>query len=71
MNGLLQSRKFWITVTDVLMSTITYFAVKYGDPSLADDIKFIIAAWQPVILALIAGIAIEDAGAKAGQKPPQ
>ena len=64
MASLLKSRKFWITVFDVVVSTITFFGSKYLAPDVAETILWLIAAWQPVIIMLIAGIAIEDAAAK-------
>lgn len=68
---MLQSRKFWLMVLDVLISTATYFVTKYVSPELAEQIIWLIVTWQPVIVALILGIAIEDAGAKASGKFPQ
>jgi len=64
MNGLLQSRKFWLSVFDVVISTATYLVGKYVAPELAKDVLWLIAAWQPVFVSLIAGIAMEDAAAK-------
>jgi len=64
MANLLKSRKFWITVFDVVVSTITFFGSKYLSPDIAENVLWLIAAWQPVIVMLIAGIAIEDAAAK-------
>ena len=64
MNGLLQSRKFWLMILDVVISTATYLVGKYVIPELAEDILWLIAAWQPVMVALITGIAVEDAASK-------
>jgi hypothetical protein len=56
MASLLRSRKFWLAVFGVVQAVILhYFAVP-------DDIWQTIAA---LIGVLIAGIAVEDAGAKA------
>jgi hypothetical protein len=65
MKGLLQSRKFWIAVVDLFVSNITYFVSKYVAPGMGNDILWLIGSWQPVIIALITGIAIEDAGTNA------
>lgn len=55
MNGLLKSRKFWLAVFGVLQALVLhYFAVP-------DEIWQTIAA---LVGTVIAGIAIEDAGAK-------
>lgn len=59
-SGLLRSRKFWLMLVDVLGSLILYFAVKYLNPSLAEDVKMVLAGLQPVIIALIGSIAFED-----------
>lgn len=56
-----KSRKFWFTVVDVVISTATYFVGKYLGPPASEDILFLIAAWQPVVITLIASIAYEDA----------
>lgn len=59
-SGLLRSRKFWLMLSDVLGSLILYFAVKYLNPSLAEDVKVVLAGLQPVVIALIGSIAFED-----------
>jgi len=61
-----KSRKFWIVVSDAVVSIITMAATLY----LANDIETrgfvlgIITALQPVVIALINGIATEDAAEK-------
>jgi hypothetical protein len=62
MKGILQSRKFWITVVDLVVSTASYFITKYVAPQTGNDVLWVIGMWQPVIIALITGIAIEDNG---------
>ncbi len=58
MASLLKSRKFWLAVFGVVQAVVLhYFAVP-------DDIWQTIAA---LVGVLIAGIAVEDAGAKIGQ----
>jgi hypothetical protein len=64
MASLLKSRKFWIAILDVIISTTTFFVTKYVSPDFAENILWLIAAWQPVLIMLIAGIAIEDAAVK-------
>lgn len=64
MSSLLKSRKFWLMVLDVIISTITFFVSKYISPDLAENILWVIGAWQPVIVAVIIGIAVEDAAEK-------
>ena len=64
MSSLLKSRKFWLMILDVVISTITYFVTAYVAPEIAEQIIWVIGAWQPVIVALIVGIAVEDAAEK-------
>jgi hypothetical protein len=61
MSSLLKSRKFWIMVVDVVISSATYFISKYVAPETGQDIIWLIASWQPVVYALVTGIATEDA----------
>lgn len=61
---LIRSRKFWLLVLDVVISTITYFVTRYAFPALAEDIIKMIALWQPVFVALIGSVAYEDAAEK-------
>ena len=58
--GLVMSRKFWVMVFDVLVSSLVYFITKYASPETAKDVLFLIGAWQPVILMVIGSIAYED-----------
>lgn len=53
---LLKSRKFLILLLDVVASIAGYYLV-------GDDARFLIAAIQPVVLAVIIGITVEDAAA--------
>ena len=64
MASLLKSRKFWIMITDTVVSIAVYFVAKYLNPLAAEDVLWMIGLLQPVIIALITGIAIEDAAAK-------
>jgi hypothetical protein len=61
---ILKSRKFWLAVFDVLISTATYFVTQYVAPEIGKNILWLIGAWQPVIVSLIVGIAVEDAASK-------
>ena len=71
-NGLLNSRKFWVAMFDLVVSLVLYFGGKYADPSVAEDMIFLIGAIQPVFLLVIGGIAYEDGKAKAaGAHPSQ
>jgi hypothetical protein len=58
--NILKSRKFWLMIADVVVSTATYFITNRIDPALAKDILWLIGSWQPVIIFLIGSIAYED-----------
>lgn len=62
--SIFKSRKFWTAMVDLLVSLTLYFVGKYAAPSIAEDVKFLILAFQPVFGLVIAGIAYEDAAAK-------
>jgi len=62
--GLLRSRKFLLLCLDTVISLVLFFVSKYAAPELAEDIKFVIAAYQPVFVSLIVAISVEDAAAK-------
>ena len=61
---LLYSRKFLLLSFDVLVSIILYFVGKYAGSDLFADAKFLIGILQPVVIAIIIAISIEDAAAK-------
>jgi len=63
-SGLLRSRKFLLLCLDTIISLILFFVGKYATPNLAEDVNFIIAAYQPVFVAIIVAISVEDAAAK-------
>ena len=62
-----QSRKFRLMVYDLVISLILFFVGKYA-PIAMEDVSFLIAAMQPVFIAVIGGIALEDAAIKLGAK---
>ena len=62
--SIFKSRKFWLAISDVLISGATYFLSRYASPEVAKDILFVIGLLQPVVISVIIGIAIEDAGEK-------
>lgn len=57
---MLHSRKFWITITDAVVSTILLFATRYLSPADLDFVKQIVVIYQPVVIVLIGSIAYED-----------
>ena len=68
MSRLWKSSKFWMVVFDFVTSTTLFFVGKYAGFA-AEDVGFLIGALQPVIVMIIAGIAIEDSAAfRAGRR---
>jgi len=57
---LLHSRKFLLLLLDTVISLVLLFVGVYA-PTSVDFIKAIVALLQPVFVALILAIAIEDA----------
>lgn len=57
--ALFSSRKFLLLLLDTVISVILYFVGKYL-PGAEADVKFVILALQPVVIALIVSIAYED-----------
>lgn len=70
MQSLLHSRKFWLMVFDVIISTVTYLVTNFVSPELAKTILWLIGSWQPVMIAVIIGIATEDSANIAAGNPP-
>ncbi len=63
MQNLLKSRKFLVLILDTVVSVAGHFLI-------GEDAHFLIAAIQPIFLAIIVGITVEDAAAlKAGVHP--
>ena len=57
---LLGSRKFLLLVLDTVVSIVLFVAATYA-PGQEEMIKFMVVALQPVVIAVILGIAWEDA----------
>ena len=57
---LFKSRKFLIMLVNVIISVATYFVTKYVNPEAAKDVLFLIGAMQPVVLAVIASITVQN-----------
>ena len=63
MKSLWESRKFRIMLFDTVIAIVVYAVSKFVSPLYSQDILWLIASIQPVILSLIIGIAVEDAAA--------
>ena len=62
-SNIFKSRKFWLMILDAVISTATYLVTAFADPAIAEKVIWIILAWQPVVVAVIIGIAMEDVAA--------
>jgi hypothetical protein len=59
---LLQSRRFWLMLVDIVTSTVLFLVTGYFtiDPKTVDLIKYLIGALQPVIIAVIIAYTADD-----------
>ncbi len=55
-----KSRRFWLLVADAIFTLATYFIGKYAGLG-ADDWLKIAGVLQPVVIAVIIGLTVEDA----------
>jgi hypothetical protein len=69
MKSLIGSRRFWIMIADVVVSTATYFVAHYMNAAGSNDVLWLIGAWQPVIYAVINGLTQEDTAKIAAKTP--
>ena len=58
--NLLLSRKFWLMVLDVTISTITVCVGWWVNPALGEKLLVLIGIWQPVVISLIASITVQN-----------
>ena len=68
--SIFKSRKFWLAMLDVVISSALFFGAKYMDPSAAENINFIIGVIQAPFIMVIGGIAYEDAALKSSGSYP-
>ena len=66
---LFRSRKFLTMVLDLVVSLVIYFVTKYLAPAVAEDVLFVVAGIQPVVLAVIVMWGVEDAAEKRAAGP--
>ena len=57
---LLRSRKFWILLMDVVVSSVLFFGAKYIAPAAFDDVKFVIGILQAPVLFLITAYTVQN-----------
>lgn len=59
-SGLIHSRKFWLLILDVIVSTLTLVLTAFLLPEQADFPLKLIAIYQPAFLIIITMITVED-----------
>lgn len=64
----LHSRKFRVLALDTVVAIILFFGAKYLDPSVFEDVKFLVGVLQLPVAVLIGAIAYEDGQEKRGSK---
>jgi hypothetical protein len=53
---------------DVAISLTAYFVGKYTSPEMAKDVLFLVASLQPIVLAVIVSITVQNVeGIRAGK----
>jgi hypothetical protein len=63
---LTDSRTFWIAVIDAIVSTLSVTLALFFNPVIVDKILTVVLIWQPVVIAWIAKLAVQNvAGIKA------
>lgn len=58
--SLLHSRKFWLLIVDVVVSTLTLVLSRFLNPTDLDFALKLIAIYQPVFVTIITMVAVED-----------
>lgn len=72
MTGLLKSRKFWMAILDAGVSTLGIVLAFWLSPDKVTQVLTLVGLWQPVFIAVIVSVTVEDAAAyKAGVHPVQ
>ena len=61
---LLQSRRFWMTIIDVVVAVVGYVEAHFiPDPAMVDLVKFLIVSLQPVFILIIVAYTVDDVAA--------
>ena len=67
-SSVLRSKKFLLLVLDTVISLALFFVVKYANAGVAEDVKTVLLAAQPILLLVIMGITPEEVAAKLSVK---
>lgn len=65
MERLIHSSKFWMAVLDAGVSSLAIVLGWFLIPEKVEQVMLLVGLWQPVVVAVIAGIAYEDGKEKA------
>ena len=60
LNALFASRRFWVAVLDVLISTATIIVGRYGGEQDVSFLLTLVGIYQPLFLVVIAAFTVED-----------
>lgn len=64
---LFKSRKFLLAMADAFFSSLAILLTLFFRPEVVDKILAVVAIWQPVIIAVIVSITVQNVeGIKAG-----
>ena len=55
-----KSRKFWLLILDIVISTAAFLGARYLAPEAEEIVKFAVVTLQPVFLMLIAAYAYQN-----------
>ena len=54
-----KSRKFWLLILDIVLSSAAFFGARYLDPDAQEIVKFVVLVLQPVFTMLIGAYAYQ------------
>ena len=66
--SVLNSRRLWTLILDVIVSSVIYGVSHFGTPSTQEFAKFVIVTLQPVAIFLIGAYTVDDVKATTAQK---
>ena len=55
-----KSRKFWLLILDIVVSSAAFFGARYLDPDAQEIVKFAILTLQPIFITVIAAYTYQN-----------
>ena len=55
-----KSRKFWLLILDIVISSAAFFGARFLDPDAQEIANFAILTLQPIFIALIAAYTVQN-----------